>query len=141
MTTCGQSGMNITAHATEINVSLVKTGNSRFLRDFFVVRKLAHPMHFHFLTTWIPDCQGKKRLVLTRLLTLSPSLGCKQQLHFLNTLSNGPDSGSSQGCLYITLAIERSLKRWCACRVLPGPLSAATVVQRSLKGGANLSQT
>jgi len=131
--------MSITAHATESNVSLVKRGNSRFLRDFFVVRQLTHPIHFHFLTTWTPDCQGKKRLVLTQLLTLSLSLGFKQPLHLLNTLSKGPDSGSSQGCLYITLAIEGSLKRWCACDVLPWPLSAARAVQRSLKVDENLS--
>lgn len=133
--------MNITAHATEINVSLVKMGNSHFLRDFFVVRKLTLLIHFHCLTTWIPNCQGKKRLLLTQLLTRSLSLGFKQQLRLLNTLSEGPDSGSSQGCLYITLAIERSLKTWWVCNARSWPLSAVSTVQRSLRVDEDLSQT
>lgn len=47
MTTCGQSRMNSTARATEINVSLVKMGNGHFLRDFSEVRKLTQPIGFH----------------------------------------------------------------------------------------------
>lgn len=78
--------MNITAHATEINVSLVKTGNSYFLRYFSVAGKLTHTISFRFLRTWIPDCQEKKRLVLNWLLTLCLSLTFKPADSFIKSI-------------------------------------------------------
>lgn len=75
--------MNITARATEMNVSLVKTGNGHFLRDFIVVRKQTHPIHLHFLTTWIPDRRGKKRLVLPWLLTPLSVFGIQTAASFV----------------------------------------------------------
>lgn len=103
--------------------------------------KLTHTISFPFLRTWIPDCQGKKRLVLNRLLTLCLSLTFKPADSFIKYIKQRARFWLKPRCLCITLAIERSLKRWCAWNVFLWPLSGARVVQRTLEAGENLSQT